>query len=277
MTLPDRAGRNAILELHARGKRLGDDVDLDAVASVTPGFSGADLENVINEAGLLTARQRETVITNAMMEEAIERVLLGLGGTKKLMSDDEKRMVAYHEAGHALVSLTLPGLTVPHKVTIVPRGGALGYVWLKDEDEKMIHSRSQLINQMAMGFGGRASEELVIGEPGSGAGADLAQLTHVARRMVCEMGMSEVLGGVSYTDRFYTDTRSGLPGYSEEETKVIGVEVRALVDEAHDRARQVLVEHRAALDRIAEALLEHETLSEKELKAALEAEPVGAA
>ena len=266
ITMPDRAGREAILALHARGKKLADDVDLSIVAGVTPGFSGADLANIVNEAGLLAARKHLPAISKAMMEEAVERVLLGIGSRRHVMTDEERRIVAYHEAGHALVGLTLPGVTVPHKVSIIPRGRVLGYVWNVEEEERIIQSRSAMINQMAMGFGGRAAEELVIGEPGSGSANDLANVSWVARRMVCELGMSEALGGVSYTERPYNDSRLGLPGYSDEETRIIGEEVRRLIDEAHERATRVLTDSREALERIAEALLERETITADELE-----------
>ncbi|MDP8942787.1 MAG: ATP-dependent zinc metalloprotease FtsH [Actinomycetota bacterium] len=267
VTLPDRKGRRAILDVHARDKRLGDDVDLDVVAGVTQGFSGADLANVVNEAALLAARKQLPDIRREVVDEAIERVMLGVASRRHIMTDEERRIVAYHEAGHALVGLTLPGVTAPHKITIVPRGQALGYVWSIDKDERAIHSRSMLLNQMAMGLGGRTAEELVFGEPGSGASDDLARVSRTARWMVCELGMSEALGGVTYRDRFYADgDRSGLPGYSDEETRLVGAEVRRLVDEAHREARQVLEGSRATLDRIAEALLERETISADELE-----------
>ena len=267
ISMPDRAGRRAILDVHARHKKLADEIDLDAVAGVTPGFSGADLANIVNEAGLLSARKRLPAITKETMEEAVERVLLGIGSRRHIMTEEERRIVAYHEAGHALVGLSLPGVTVPHKVSIVPRGRALGYTWNVDEDERMIQSRSALINQMAMGFGGRTAEELVIGEPGSGAGNDLARITQLARHMVCELGMSEALGGVTYgIETNGWDPHSELRHASEEEAKLIGEEVRKLVDEAHERARQVLTDSRDALDRIADALLEQETITADELE-----------
>ena len=266
ISMPDRAGRLAILEVHARGKKLADDADLDAVAGVTPGFSGADLANIINEAGLLAARKRLSAITKDALEEAVERVLLGIASSRHIMTEEERRIVAYHEAGHALVGLSLPGVTVPHKVSIVPRGKALGYVW-NVEDDRVIQPRSALMNQMAMGFGGRTAEELVIGEPGSGAGNDLANVTQLARHMVCELGMSDALGGVTYgADGGGPNLPSPAAQPSDEEARVIGEEVRKLVDEAHERAREVLTDSREALDRIAQALLERETITAAELE-----------
>ncbi len=275
VTLPDRKGRRAILDVHAKGMRLGEEVDLDVVAGVTQGFSGAELANVVNEAALLAARQMLPEITRQVVDEAIERVMMGVASRRHIMTDEERRIVAYHEAGHALVGLTLPGVTAPHKVTIVPRGRALGYVWSLDEEERAIHSRSMLLNQMAMGLGGRTAEELAFGEPGSGAADDLAKVSRMARVMVCELGMSEALGGVTFRDRFYADgQRSGLPGYSQEETRLIGEEVRRIVEEAHQEARQVLESSRETLNRIAEALLERETLSADELEKLVARAPV---
>ena len=195
----------------------------------------------------------------------MERVLFGIGSRWHVMTEEERRIVAYHEAGHALVGLTLPGVTVPHKVSIVPRGKTLGFVW-NVEDEREIQSRSALMNQMAMGFGGRTAEELVMGDPGSGAADDLAAVSHLARKMVCELGMTDALGGVTYGDWPDLDLRPGSPVYSEQETKIIGEEVRRLVDEAHERAREVLTDSRDALDRIAQALLEHETITADQLE-----------
>jgi ATP-dependent metalloprotease FtsH len=273
IALPSREGRRAILEIHARGKPLGPGVDLDAVAAATQGFSGADLAAVMNEAVLLAARKGQTEVSAKEVDAAIERTLLGVSSRRHQMTDEERRMVAYHEGGHALVGRKLPGVTVPHKVTIIPHGDALGFVWQADEEERAIHSQSMLINQMAMGVAGRVAEEMVFGEPGSGAGSDLRKVTASARRMVCEMGMSEALGGVSYSENGNIDPRLGGPRYSEEEVQMIGAEVRRLVREAHDRALEVLRGSRETLDRIAEALLEREVLSAQELKEIMD-EPV---
>jgi len=267
ITLPDRPGRRAILDLHAKDKRLAANADLDLVAGVTQGFSGADLANVVNEAALLAARERVGEISRAVLEEAIERVLLGVSSRRHIMTEPERRIVAYHEAGHALVGLALPGVSVPHKVSIIPRGRSLGHVWHIDEDERAIHSRSELINQMAMDMGGRTAEELVFGEPGTAAADDLARVSAMARKMVCELGMSDALGGLTYTDGSYADSRTGSPGYSEKETTLIGDEARRLIDEARDRACLVLDGSRSTLERIAETLLERETISATELEA----------
>ncbi|MEJ7892110.1 MAG: ATP-dependent metallopeptidase FtsH/Yme1/Tma family protein [Solirubrobacteraceae bacterium] len=267
ITPPDRAGRNAILALYIRDKQTAADVDLDTLAGLTSGFTGAELANLVNEAGLLATRRRQTEIDAAVLEEAVERVLVGVSSRRHVMTAEERRITAYHEAGHALVGLTLTGVSVPRKVTIVPRGPMGGYVWTVDEDDRAIHSRSALINQMAMGFGGRAAEEIVFGEPGSGAADDLAKVSALARRMVRELGMSDALGGVTYSDHSNGDSGNGRQSYSAEENKLIGEEVRRLTDEARGRARQVLTDGRAALDRIAEALLERETLTADDLEA----------
>nr|MBA3437183.1 ATP-dependent zinc metalloprotease FtsH [Thermoleophilaceae bacterium] len=259
---PDREGRKAILDLYAGSKRVAGDVDLDVVAGLTPGFSGADLANLVNEAGLLATRRRLSEISSEVMDEAIERVLLGISSRRHILTEEERRITAYHEAGHALVGMSLSGVAVPHKVTIVPRGRLGGYLWSVEEHERAIHSRSVLINQMAVGFGGRAAEELVIGEPGSGAADDLAKISSLARRMVRELGMSEALGGVTYSEHSNGGPGSG---YSDEENKLIGEEVRLLIDEAHGRSLRVLTDSREALDRIAAALLERETLTADEL------------
>ena len=274
--LPDRAGRRDILDIHARGKKLSDEVDLDAVASATQLFSGADLAAVMNEAVLLAARRDHDAVSRKDMDDAIERTLLGVASRRKVMTDEERRMVAYHEAGHALVGKVLPGVTVPHKVSIIPHGKMLGFVWGTDDEERSIHSRTTLINQMAMGLGGRVAEEMIFGEPGSGAANDLQKVSASARRMVCELGMTDALGDVSYSDNGRNDPADWPLGtrYSDEETRAIGAEVRRLVDEAREKAREVLETSRSALERIAEALLERETLSAKELEEIIDEPPL---
>jgi len=266
--LPDRAGRQAILAVHAKDKRLADDVDLAGVARVTRGFSGADLANVLNEATLLTARARDAQVSAAAIEEAVERVLLGIASHRHILSDAERMIVAYHEAGHALVGRALPGIAIPHKITITPRGRTLGYVWNVDEDNRTIHSRSALTNRMAMMLGGRVAEELVFGDPSSGAGEDLSGVNALAQRMVCELGMSPALGHLT----FELD-HDGARRYSEDEARLIGIEIRRLTDEAHDRARRLLAGSRDVLDRVAHALVEQETLTASELEHLAERSP----
>jgi cell division protease FtsH len=265
--LPDKAGRRAILDIHAKGKPLAPDADLDAVARSTPGFSGADLAAVMNEAGLLAARRGLDRVNGQAIDDATTRMFLGVFSRKRVLSEEERRRTAYHEAGHALVGKVLPGVTVPHRVTVIPHGQSLGHVWHTDEQERSIQSRSLLLNQMAMGLAGRAAEELVFGEAGSGAGPDLREVSVLARTMVCELGMSEAIGGVSYSLNGALDPGEGVGlRYSEEEARLIGVEVRRLVGEAEDRAEAVVRDSRSTLDRIAEALLERETLSASELE-----------
>jgi len=269
--LPDRAGRRAILGIHSRAAPLAADVDLDAVAAATAGFSGADLATVMNEAGLLAARRDLQELTSQTIDDAITRAVLGVSSRRHVMSDEERQMTAYHEAGHALVGRTLPGVTLPHKLSIIPHGQALGFVWQADEAERSIHSRSMLLNQMAMGLAGRAAEELVFEESSSGAGPDLRQVNAVARRMVCELGMSEALGGMSFSSEGEAEPGQGLAlRYSEKEAWTVGEEVRRLVDEADGRAMEVLRGSRTTLDRLAELLLERETLSGQELERILD-------
>jgi cell division protease FtsH len=269
--LPDRAGRRAILDIHVSDKPLAAGVDLDAVAASTPGFSGADIAAMMNEAGLLAARRELDAITPEVIDDAVSRTVMGVSSTRRPMSDEERRMTAYHEAGHALVGRALPGVTVPHKVSLVPHGQLRGFVIHMDKEERSIHSRSMLLNQMAMGLAGRAAEELVFGESSAGAGPDLQEVSQLARRMVCELGMSEVLGGVSYSGNAGMATGEGVGlRYSEEEARLIGIEVRRLVDEAHNLALEALRESRDTLDAIAEVLLERETLSSKELEEILD-------
>ncbi len=268
--LPDRAGRAAILRVHAEGKRLARDVDLDRLARLTPGFSGADLAAVLNEATLLATRRRMSEVPMAVVEEATERLVLGVSSRRHVMTPEERRRVAYHEAGHALVALALPGARVPHKLSVIPRGRALGFMWDLAEDDRAIHARSDLVDQLAMLLAGRTAEQLVFREPSSGAGDDLERASAMARRMVCELGMSDALGGVSYPDA----GRADQPSYSQEELSVIGAEVRRLIEEAERLARRVLGDSRATLDEVAAALLEREVLSADDLEALVEGDPV---
>lgn len=258
--LPDRKGRRDILEVHAHGKKLAADVDLDLVAGLTRGLSGAELANIMNEATLLAARRKVPAANMALIEEAIERVSLGVSRSH-ILGDEERAAVAYHEVGHALVGRALPGATTPHKLTIIPRGKALGATWNASEADRLVHSRSVLIEQMAGILGGRAAEEIVFGEPSSGAADDLARVRSIARQMVCELGMSEALGQLSYTD---SDAGS-VPPYSDEAARLIDVETRRLVDLAFGQAKGILTASRSQLDKVARALMERETLGAEEL------------
>ncbi|MGI8727927.1 MAG: AAA family ATPase [Solirubrobacterales bacterium] len=258
VALPDRAGRRAILALHAAGKPLATDVDVDAVAGLTRGFSGADLANVLNEAALLAARAGLGVIGMDLVEEGIDRARLGVASRGVILSEEERRIVAYHEAGHALVSWALPAAEPPHKLSIVARGGALGHCTTVDAHDRVLVPRSLLIDRMAVGLGGLVAEEVVFGEPTTGSASDLDMASSIARRMVCELGMSTTVGRVTYPRQAATEAAG----------QAIDAEVRRLVDtEAYGRAHAILTGSRAALDRIALALLERETLTGDQLSA----------
>ena len=261
--LPDRAGRRAILEVHARGKKLAPDVDLDALAGVTRGLSGAELANVMNEAALLTARRGKHEVTMGCLDEAIGRVTLGISRAH-ILSDEERRVVAYHEAGHAVVAWSVPGGQLPHKISIIPSGRDLGQAWLTETHDRLIHSRSILIDEMATLLGGRVAEELVFGQPGSGAADDLARVGDVARLMVRELGMSKAVGALTYGNG---DGRNGHGvTYSDETARLIDAEARAIVDEAEQRARELLASNRAALEQVAQLLLDREIVTSTELE-----------
>ena len=259
VALPQRDGRRAILALHARNKPLAPDVDLAAVAGLTRGFSGADLANVLNEAALLATRRGQAQIVMATVEEGVERAALGISSARTLLSDEERRIVAYHEAGHALVALAVPGATPPHRLSIVPRPGAFGYCSMADTKDRVLRSRSYLRTEMAVLLGGRAAEELVFGDPVSAAGSDLQRAGDIARAMVCELGMSDTAGPLVF---------GGLvPGgaLSASDAELASSEIRRLVDEAHERATKVLAGARPVLDAVVSALLEKETLTAADL------------
>ncbi|MGH9226051.1 MAG: AAA family ATPase, partial [Acidimicrobiales bacterium] len=248
VSLPDRAGRRAVLELHARGKRLGADVDLAVVAGLTRGYSGADLANVLNEAALLATRKGLDHVPMAVVDEAIDRAMLGVGSRAVVLSEAERRLVAYHEAGHALVAHAVPDASPPHKLSIVGRGAFLGHCSQLEPHDRLVHGRSALIGRMAVALGGRAAEVAVLGEPSSASGDDLRRVGELARQMVAELGMSEALGPVAYA------------------TAEIDEEARQLVRAAEKLADSVLASHRDALDRVAARLLELETLPAAEFE-----------
>ncbi|MGQ0744468.1 MAG: AAA family ATPase [Acidimicrobiales bacterium] len=256
--LPDRAARRAILALHARNKVLAPDVDLEALSALTQGFSGAELAGLLNEAALLAGRERLAQIPVDLVERALQRAMLGVTQPRTLAGLD-RAVVAYHEAGHGLVGLALPGAERPRSLSIVAQGDVLGVTRQGDEIDRLVYGRSLLIDRMAGALGGRAAEEIVFGEPGSGSADDLVRVTALARRMVCELGMSESLGPLTYSSN-----GSG-QSHSEESAREIDVECRRLVSEAHSRARSVLVECRSALDAVAMALMEREDLSAEEM------------
>jgi cell division protease FtsH len=236
-------------------------VDLDAIARLTFGLSGADLDNLLNDAALLAARRGEPHVDQMTIEESLERTGLGIASGHRLSGHD-RRLVAYHEAGHGLVARALPGGRLLHKISIVPRGGAAGVTWLPEDGDRRLHSRSMLIERMATLLGGRVAEEIVFGEPADTAGSDLAQVTTIARRMVAQLGMSDMVGSLSYGDG---NGYNGASTYSDDTARLIDAEARRLVNEAEELALRVLTASRSTLDRIAEALLERETLSMDEV------------
>jgi cell division protease FtsH len=266
---PDLEGRKAILDVHAKGKPLADDVRLDVLARRTPGFTGADLANLMNEAALLTARRGERDISMHAMESAIDRVLAGPERKTRVMSDAEKRIIAYHEGGHTLVGHVLEGTDPIHKVSIVSRGRALGWTLALPTEDKYLKTRSELVDTMTMLLGGRTAEELVFGDPTTGASDDIERCTEIARNMVTSYGMSHELGpqqlGSKVGEVFVGKEHGHEPSYSDEVAGLIDAEVRGLVDHAHDRARFILTTHRATLDRLAAALIDKETLDDGDL------------
>jgi cell division protease FtsH len=266
---PDLEGRKRILEVHAKGKPLAPDVDLETVARRTPGFTGADLANVLNEGALLTARQNSSVVTDAVLEEAIDRVIAGPERKTRAMSEKEKKVTAYHEGGHALVAHALPNLDPVHKVTILPRGRSLGHTLVLPTEDKYTQTRSEMIDTLAYALGGRAAEELVFHEPTTGAGNDIEKATSMARAMVTQYGMSAKLGAVKYgstdSEPFLGRDMGSRPDYSEAVAADIDAEVRALIEAAHDEAWEILVEYRGVLDQLVLELIEKETLSREDM------------
>ncbi|MCU1602812.1 MAG: peptidase, partial [Frankiales bacterium] len=266
---PDMAGRRQILEVHAKGKPMHPDVDLQVIARRTPGFTGADLANVVNEGALLTARTGQKQITLEILEESIDRVMAGPQRRTRLMNDKEKKVTAYHEGGHALVAHALHNTDPVHKLTILPRGRALGYTMILPEEDKYSQSRAELLDTLAYAMGGRAAEELVFHDPTTGASNDIEKATAIARAMVTQYGMSERLGAVKFGQEsgevFMGRDMGHARDYSEEVAAVVDAEVRALVEAAHHEAWEVLVEYRDVLDDLVLKLLDKETLTRDEL------------
>jgi len=274
---PDIRGREAILKVHVRGKPLGEDVDLTTLAKSTPGFVGADIENLVNEAAILAARRNKKVIEMAEFEEAIERVIAGPERKSRLISDEEKRITAYHEAGHAVVAHVLPKCDPVHKVSIVARGIASGYTMALPEEDRRIVSKAKFRDDLAFALGGRAAEELVFGDVTTGAANDLERVTEMARAMVTRYGMSERLGPMTFGQKeelvFLGKEIGEQRDYSEAVAQEIDQEVRKIVHEAYERAKEVLTRYREQLDRIAERLIEVETLEADEFVALFEGAP----
>ncbi len=266
---PDLTGRRGILRVHARGKPFAPDVDLDIIARRTAGFTGADLANVINEGALLTARANGTQITMASLEESIDRVMAGPERKSVLLSERERKLIAYHEGGHALVGHALPNADPVHKITIIPRGRALGYTASAPQEDKFLVTRSEMMDQLAMLLGGRTAEELVFHEPTTGAANDIEKASSIARGMVTEYGMSERLGarkfGTGDGEPFLGREMSHTRDYSEEIASTIDEEVRRLIESAHDEAWEILVQYREVLDDLVLKLMDKETLSRQEV------------
>jgi cell division protease FtsH len=266
---PDLSGRHKILQVHSRGKPMAQGVDLLSVARRTPGFTGADLANVLNEAALLTARQNQKMIGDAALDEAIDRVIAGPQRRTRLMSEKEKLITAYHEGGHALVAAALPGSDPVHKVTILPRGRALGYTMVLPDADKYSQTRSEMLDKLAYMMGGRAAEEMVFHDPTTGAGNDIEKATSLARAMVTQYGMTERLGaiklGESNSEPFLGRDFGHTRNYSEDVAAVVDEETKKLLASAHQEAFDILEENRDVLDALVLELMEKETLDKEEV------------
>ena len=266
---PDLKGREAILKIHARNKPLAEDVDLLNLARRTPGFTGADLANVVNEAALLTARKNLEKITNEALGESIDRVMAGPQKVSRLMNEKERLITAYHEGGHALVAHALPNTDPVQKITIMPRGRALGYTMVLPDEDKYSKSRNQMLDELAYTLGGRAAEELIFHDPTTGAANDIEKATSLSRAMVMEYGLSERIGAIklgSVTGEPFVGMSYGHQrDYSEEIAAIVDEEVRELIDTAHQEAYDILVANRATLDKLVLELMEKETLEKDEV------------
>jgi cell division protease FtsH len=273
LDIPDILGRKGILDVHVRGKPLANDIDLEILARRTPGFVGADIENMVNEAAILAARRDKKVIGMEEFGEAIERVVAGPERKSRIISDEEKEIIAYHEAGHAMVMSKLPHCDPVHKVSIVARGMALGYTMPLPKEDRYLRHRAKFKDQLAGLLGGRAAEELMFNDVTTGAASDLEQVTKLARKMVCEYGMSEELGPMTFGKKqelvFLGREISEQRDYSEAMAQEIDREVRRFIDEAHSRAREILTTYRDKLIALAQRLIEKETLEGAELQAML--------
>jgi cell division protease FtsH len=273
---PDRNGRRKILEVHAKGKPLASAIDLDALAAGTPGFTGADLRNLINEAALLAARRGKKVIEQEELEEGIMRVIAGPEKKARLLSEKEQRITAYHEMGHALVGHFLEHTDPVHKITVVSRGQALGLTISLPTEDRYLTTRKALLEQIAMTMGGRAAEEIVFNEVTTGAANDIEKVTATAKQMVMRFGMSEKLGprvlGRNADMPFLGRDMGHEPDYSEEVAREIDDEIRRIIEDGHDIATRVLKEHLDDLHRISNILIEHETIDSDQFKRLLSGE-----
>jgi cell division protease FtsH len=274
---PDRAGRRKILEVHTRGKPLAKVIELDTLAGQTPGFTGADLANLVNEAALLAARDDHRTVAMSHLEEGIMRVVAGPERRSRVLSERERRVTAVHEAGHAIVGHLLDHADPVHKISIVSRGHGLGYTISLPAEDKFLTTRAELTDTMAMTLGGRAAEEIVFGEITTGASDDLEKVTAMARQMVMRFGMADGLGlrvfGREHGPPFLGREFAAGADYSQETAREIDDEIRRIVAAAHQQATDILAEHREQLTTISELLLERETIERDELEALLESPP----
>jgi len=272
---PDVKGREAILKVHARNKPISNDIPLGAIAKRTPGFTGADLENVLNEAALLAARKNKKLIETEEVDEAIDRVIAGPEKRSRVMSEHERKLVAFHEAGHAVVGYHLEHADEVHKVTIVPRGMAGGYTVMLPKEDRFFMTRSEMLDKISGLLGGRVAEEIVLNEISTGAHNDLERVTDIARRMVTEYGMSEKLGNLQYGHRqggqvFLGRDINHEQNYSDAVALEIDQEMRRIVDESYNKTRELLIKHRDQLDLLASVLLERETIDKAVIDALME-------
>ena len=267
---PDVRGREQILRIHAKNKPLADDVDLERMAKRTPGFTGADLETLLNEGALLAARNRRGRISMEELSEAVDRVVAGPQKKSRVISEKQKKVVAYHESGHALVARLLPDAQVVQKITLIPRGQALGYVLHMPTEDRYVVTKTELLNQITVGMAGRAAEELIFGEMSTGAHDDLEKATKLARKMVTEYGMSEKLGPLTFGNKqdqvFLGRDIARDRDYSDEVAAAIDREVQEIIGSCYRRAQELISANRHRLERVAEALLERETLEEADLE-----------
>jgi len=270
---PDRLGRKKILEVHTRGKPLAREIDVDVLAGQTPGFTGADLSNLVNEAALLAARNGKREIAQDELEEGIMRVIAGPEKKTRVMSDKERKITAYHEMGHAIVGHYLPNSDPVHKISVISRGQALGYTISLPTEDKFLTTRAELLDTMAMTLGGRAAEEIIFGEITTGASNDLEKVTATAKQMVMRFGMSEKLGprvfGHDHGQPFLGREFSSEPDYSDEIAREIDDEIRRIVESSHVQAQDILGTYRASLEKLSEILIKRETIEKDAFEALL--------
>jgi cell division protease FtsH len=271
---PDRLGRRKILEVHTRGKPLAREIDVDALAGQTPGFTGADLSNLVNESALLAARNGKREITQVELEEGIMRVIAGPEKKTRVMSNKERKITAYHEMGHAIVGHYLPNSDPVHKISVISRGQALGYTISLPSEDKFLTTRAELQDMMAMTLGGRAAEEIVFGEITTGASNDLEKVTATAKQMVMRFGMSEKLGprvfGHDHGLPFLGREFSAEPDYSDEIAREIDDEIRRMVEAAHVQAKDILTKNKARLEKLSEILIKRETIEKQQFESLLD-------